>query len=216
VACSRVNFSFSFNSTSKCTQGYPQRIKHKLLQNTPVYWQLELHVSAEFIGHLQGVISSDVETKNYVVTTWDNSTSILPVVDWTDAHADLSGLVRFAERRNLVSASVPSHFDWPVLTDKYSPNSTITIKCGQSVVCRRGFGVFNPPPPQNSEGRPKSCQTQHDCKNLKIAEFRTPTPKYVGKKGSKILKLPSVRNCFTLAMTNKLFVTINSLKVPKI
>ena len=37
-----------------------------------------------------------------------------------------------------------------------------------------------------------------------------------GKKGSKILKLPPVRNCFTLAMTNKLVVIINSLKVPKI
>ena len=33
-----------------------------------------------------------------------------PVVDWTDAPADLNGLVRFAERRNLVSARVPSHF----------------------------------------------------------------------------------------------------------
>ena len=37
-----------------------------------------------------------------------------------------------------------------------------------------------------------------------------------GKKGSKILKLPPVRNCFTLAITNKLVVIINSLKVPKI
>ena len=37
-----------------------------------------------------------------------------------------------------------------------------------------------------------------------------------GKKGSKILKLPLVRSCFTLAMTNKLVVIINSLKVPKI
>ena len=37
-----------------------------------------------------------------------------------------------------------------------------------------------------------------------------------GKKGSTILKLPSVRNCFTLAMTNKFVVVINSLKVPKI
>ena len=34
----------------------------------------------------------------------------LPVVEWTDAPADLKGLVRFAERRNLVSARVPSHF----------------------------------------------------------------------------------------------------------
>jgi len=51
---------------------------------------------------------------------------------------------------------------------------------------------------------------------LKIAEFKTPTPQDVRKTGSKILKLPPVRNCFTLAMTNKLVVIINSLKVPKI
>jgi len=38
----------------------------------------------------------------------------LPVVDWNDAPADLNGLVRFAERRNLVSARVPSHFNWPL------------------------------------------------------------------------------------------------------
>jgi len=41
-------------------------------------------------------------------------------------------------------------------------------------------------------------------------------PKMFGKKGSKILKLPPVRNCFTLAMTNKLVVITNCLKVPKI
>jgi hypothetical protein len=34
----------------------------------------------------------------------------LPIVDWTDASTDLNGLVRFVERRNLVSARVPSHF----------------------------------------------------------------------------------------------------------
>jgi len=38
----------------------------------------------------------------------------LPVVDWTDAPADLNRLVRLAERRNLVSARVPSHFNWPL------------------------------------------------------------------------------------------------------
>ena len=37
-------------------------------------------------------------------------TTRLPVVDWTDALADFNGLVRCAERRNLVSARVPSHF----------------------------------------------------------------------------------------------------------
>jgi len=43
-----------------------------------------------------------------------------------------------------------------------------------------------------------------------------PTHQDVWKKGSKILKLLPVRNCFTLAMTNKLDVIINNLKVPKI
>jgi len=43
-----------------------------------------------------------------------------------------------------------------------------------------------------------------------------PTPQDVQKKGSNILKLPLVRNCFTLAMTNKLVVIINCLKAPKI
>jgi len=37
-----------------------------------------------------------------------------------------------------------------------------------------------------------------------------------GKKGSKILKLPPVRNLFTLAMTNKLVVIINGFKLTKI
>jgi hypothetical protein len=37
-------------------------------------------------------------------------TSRLPAVDWTDAPADLNGLVRFGERRNLVSARVSSRF----------------------------------------------------------------------------------------------------------
>jgi len=38
----------------------------------------------------------------------------LPVADWTDDPADLNGLVRFAERRNLVSARVSLQFNWPL------------------------------------------------------------------------------------------------------
>ena len=34
----------------------------------------------------------------------------LPVFDFSDASADLNGFVRFAERGNLVSARVSSHF----------------------------------------------------------------------------------------------------------
>ena len=37
-------------------------------------------------------------------------TPLLQVVDWSDGSADLNGLVRFGERRNLVPARVPSHF----------------------------------------------------------------------------------------------------------
>jgi hypothetical protein len=48
-----------------------------------------------------------------------------------------------------------------------------------------------------------------------MAEFRTPRHQDVRKEGSKILKLP-VRNCFTLALTNKLVVIINSKKYQKL
>ena len=80
-----------------------------------------------------------------------------------------------------------------------------------------GFGGSNPPSPREI---PKDLQNRAKLnsivKDVKIAEFRTPTPQDVWKKGSKILKLPPVRKCFTLAMTNKLVVIINSLKLPKI
>ena len=38
----------------------------------------------------------------------------LPAVDWTDAPTDLNGLVRFGERRNLVSVRVPSCSAWAI------------------------------------------------------------------------------------------------------
>jgi len=52
-------------------------------------------------------------------------TPLLPVVDSTDASADLNGLVRFAERRNLVSARVPSHFKRSLTTSCF----TLTDEC---------------------------------------------------------------------------------------
>jgi len=105
-------------------------------------------------------------------------------------------------------------------------------------------GGFKPPSPRNSEGPPKSCQTQPDLKTIKkLLNLGRQHPKVFGKKSSKILKLPSARNCFarwfkydrdwcrqiytqvvpvifeppcTFAMTNKLVVTTNSHNVPKI
>ena len=46
------------------------------------------------------------------ITTANAHTSAVSVVDCRDDPADLDGLVRFAERRNLVSAHVPSHYNW--------------------------------------------------------------------------------------------------------
>jgi hypothetical protein len=44
----------------------------------------------------------------------------LPLVDRTDAPADLNGLVLFAERRNLFYARVPSHFKRSLLPPAYT------------------------------------------------------------------------------------------------
>jgi len=87
-----------------------------------------------------------------------------------------------------------------------------------AVAYRGRFGGFKPPPPTPKFRRPSEIvpNSTRLWKLLKIAEFGTPTPQDVRKKGSKILKLPPIRSCFTLAMTNKLVVIINSLKVTKI
>ena len=55
-------------------------------------------------------------------------TTRLPAVDWTDASADLNGLVRFAERRYLVSARVPSHFSWPLISKSVISNNVRTTE----------------------------------------------------------------------------------------
>ena len=68
----------------------------------------------------------------------------LPVVDWIDAPADLNGLVRFAERRNLVSARVPSHFNWPL------PHVAL-----YSLSCSLSF-LFLAPQPPSGPGPPHS------------------------------------------------------------
>jgi len=53
-------------------------------------------------------------------TTSEHGVSSITTADahisakWTDAHAYLNELIRFPETQNLVSARVPSHFNWPV------------------------------------------------------------------------------------------------------
>jgi len=66
------------------------------------------------------------------------------------------------------------------------------------------------------KARQNRAKLNQIVKTVKKKLLRRQHPKMFGKNGSKILKLPPVRNCFTFAMTNKLVVIINSLKVPKI
>jgi len=64
----------------------------------------------------------------------------LPVVDWTDSPADLNGLVRFAERRNLVSARVPSHFKrtLQLVCHRTLPSGILqSIGCGMAAVVNK-------------------------------------------------------------------------------
>ena len=84
---------------------------------------------------------------------------------------------------------------------------------------------FNPSPTSRKFDKIKpECKLSRKCLlfhsniliSLKIAEFRMPTPQDVRKKGSEILKLQPVHNCFTLTMTNKLVVIVNSLKYQKL
>ena len=95
--------------------------------------------------------------------------------------------------------------------------ATYNILTISEAMVYRGGGVQTPPQPPKFR-RPSKIVPNSTWlwKLLKIAEFRMPKRQDVQKKGSKILKLPPVRNCFTLAMTNKLVVIINSLQLPKI
>ena len=80
-----------------------------------------------------------------------------------------------------------------------------------------GFGRFKPPPPPEIpkalQNRDKHNPIVKTVKNCWIWDANTAS---FSEKDSKILKLPPVRICFTLAMTNKLAVIINNLKVQKI
>ena len=66
----------------------------------------------------------------------------LPVVDWTDALVDLNGLVRFAERRNLVSARVPSHFNRPLPVWPVVSTTTLTNTNGNRPTTRAFSGLM--------------------------------------------------------------------------
>jgi len=69
----------------------------------------------------------------------------LPVVDWTDAPAVLNGLVRFAERRNLVSARLRSHFkrSLPLAKITFLWHMTIEGQTGTRFCCKPAACIFS-------------------------------------------------------------------------
>jgi len=86
-------------------------------------WNVMAHVDAR-VGKWRGNwrmewVSSTLHTTSEhgvsSITTADAHTSVASSrLNWRPP-ADLNGLVRFAERRNLVSARVPSYFNWRLL-----------------------------------------------------------------------------------------------------
>jgi len=95
--------------------------------------------------------------------------------------------------------------------------SSVVTMLGTSDVPRGGLGGgFKHPSPEIPKVLQNRAKLNPIVKTVKNREFRTPALQVVRKRGSKILKLPPVRHCFTLAMTNTLVVIINSLEVPKI
>ena len=73
-------------------------------------------------------------------------------------------------------------------SDSWTQYSSL-VTSGVPRAGRGGFGVFKPPPKSRRPSKMVLNSTLL-CKLLKIAEFRTPTPQDIRKKGSKILKLP--------------------------
>ena len=87
-------------------------------------WNLMAHGDAregKWRGNwrMEWVASTRILPRNVVYPTLLTlmPTPRLPAVDWTDAPADLNGLVRFGERWNLVSARVPSRFKRSIHAD---------------------------------------------------------------------------------------------------
>jgi len=135
------------------------------------------------------------------------------------------GIVRLTVR---ICSAMPFGAEWNRTIDHSLTNLEHSVHCTNITLAftrtvaqhqwrtEGGLEGSNPPPPKFRRPSKIVPNSTSLWKLLKIAEFRTPTPQDIRKKGSKILKIPPVRNCFILAMINKLVVIINSHKVPKI
>ena len=109
----------------------------------------------------------------------------------------------FIQRSVIHNTVILVSYFWPMYDPSYlhttARERSYTVV--HTVAYRGGFKSPSPPKkiPSALQNRAKINPV---VKTVKIVEFRTPTPQDVREKGSKILKLPPVRNCFTLATTN--------------
>ena len=71
-------------------------------------------------------LDSEQSIQRYYNRSLPTRTPRKPVLDWTDTSADINGLVRFTGRPNLVSALVPSHSIFTLLT-----HATLNTKEGR-------------------------------------------------------------------------------------
>jgi len=81
---------------------------------------------------MQSVVSTLHTTSEHgvsnIITADAHSSAASSRLNWRPP-ADLNGLVRFAEIRNLVSARVPSHFNWTVQSVDQWPTFRRSVIC---------------------------------------------------------------------------------------
>jgi len=129
---SKYNTHFMLNTCSQ-PSGIVQLWEHLLAGFLkPAIWNVTAHGDARQ-GGLKGEMANAVGSQypSHYLGTWCIQHYYrwcahlgCAVVDWTEAPpppTDLNGFVRFAERRNVVSERVPSHFNWTLLTFWRSP-----------------------------------------------------------------------------------------------
>jgi len=73
-----------------------------------------------------------------------------------------NSFVYYITWKNAVEPERPQITIWPMRISRWVRKAADTLRQWRT---EWGLGCSTPPPPRNSEGPPKSCQTQPDCEN---------------------------------------------------